>query len=187
MNTIPNKEENAKRSKFHLAEYEKLIDKTLKVHKHPPYERQNEGLVYLGYPEIIYFENNTQKHSFVYMLCLFVLFDLKIFELYREYYEQLKIELCIPKFEYGLTNTFIYPEKLFNHYQIGINQNRLIECYQIFEEYILEKIHELNMPIDFLKIENSIRNDKEVNCGHFGRNLCRLIVNKTKKLCALDY
>ncbi len=76
------------------------------------YERKNEGLVYLGLHENLFLEID-EKEKYLYTLCNLVAFDLLVFKYDNiNYYEQ-KTALRIPKFEYGLTNTFYYAERIF--------------------------------------------------------------------------
>ena len=89
-----------------ITEYKLLLDYTISKHKYPPYTRQNEGLIYVGLPEIINFKSQNEKNCFVYYLCLFVAFDLKIYDKHRECYKTIKQLIGIPKFEYGLTSVF---------------------------------------------------------------------------------
>jgi len=159
-----------------INDYSKILEETLQNHKHPPYERSNEGFVYVGRPELIKFESNNQKNQFVNLLCLFIAFDLKIFESYNNYYEIIKTNLRIPKFEYGLTNIFIQPERIFEHYKTKFDMKVFEGIYSVFENYILQMIDEQKINIDLVDLSQQIINDPDINNGIWGKNYCDFLV-----------
>ncbi len=62
---------------MNIEQFKLRLKETLEKHKYPPYERRNEGLVYIGLPEKIEFTYKQEKYEFVYLLCMFIAFDLK--------------------------------------------------------------------------------------------------------------
>ena len=109
-----------------IIEYQKILKNLLNSHKSKPYLRENEGWVYIGFPNSKFkFNSIEEKKEFIYYLSLFIAFDLIIYSSFREYYPKIKEVFKIPKFEYGLTNTFIYPEKIIDYFKIGINKKIL--------------------------------------------------------------
>ena len=122
------------------------------------YERKNEGHVYLGLHENLFLEIE-EKEKYLYTLCNLVAFDLLVFKYDNINYYQQKIELRIPKFEYGLTNTFFYAERIFKEYKIPIIEKifekTLIDCL----DYIKNKATKSDVGI-FNKIYSDIDFEK---------------------------
>ena len=158
--------------------FQKLLGDILQKHKHSPYKRGDEGLVYVGTPEIIKFNEISEKQQFVYLLCMFIASDLKIYDVYKAYYYNFKIQFYIPKFEYGLTNHFIYPERIFNQYQIGINKINFEISFNIFTESLIKILSKSGFEnINFPALLNYILVDNDLNRGLFGSHFAKRIDN----------
>lgn len=149
------------------------LNEQLKIYKHQ-YDRQNEGRVYIGLPEFD-FSNLTkdEKIYFVYYLSFFVAFDLLVYSYDNENYLKQKEELKIPKFEYGLTNIFIQPNRIYDKYWEPFRQD-------IFKKVFLHGIEYLNLnipEIEPIKILSYTLNDKDFSTGMLNNQLKNEINN----------
>lgn len=91
-------------------------------------------MVYIGFPSKDVIIND--KNDFIYLLCMFVALELITFSYFKEKYLMVKNIFDTPKFEDGLTNTFIHPSRLFDHFQIGINQVQFCFCFDTFYSHL---------------------------------------------------
>ena len=134
------------------------------------YERKNEGLVYLGLHENLFLEIE-EKEKYLYTLCNLVAFDLLVFKYDNINYYQQKIELRIPKFEYGLTNTFYYADEIFKYYKIRIIEetfeNSFIDCL----DYIKN-----NTSMNVMGICNNIFNHVDFEKGKYNNQLKKAVL-----------
>ena len=164
-----------------ISQYLDLQTRVLQSHPHPPYNRENEGMVYVGFPTKKFpFSSPQEKSCCAHYLCLFVTLDLVVYANFRERYIQLKQELHIPKFEYGLTNIFICPSALHDHFKIGLNQERFNACFHQFEHYIEKKLQSNNINLDWRTIKNMILEDHDLSQGIFGHMLIQSITQSTR-------
>lgn len=158
--------------------YNEYLVVLLASHKNPPYERLNEGKVYVGPPNAsqLTFRSTKDKSTFAYLFSMLVAFDLKVFEIDKTFYLALKNEFYIPKFEYGLTNTFVYPNRIFDDFKVGINEEFFEESFHVFNKLIAGLAIGSNLSID--NILYSISEDSDLNSGIFGSTFKRFIQNK---------
>ena len=134
------------------------------------YERQDEGLVYLGLHETL-FLGIEEKEKYIYTLCNLVAFDLLVFKYDNiNYYEQ-KAALRIPKFEYGLTNTFYYAERIFKEYKIPIIE-------KIFEKTLIDCLDYIknNATKSDVGIFNKIFSDVDFEKGKYNNQLKKAVL-----------
>ena len=169
---------------MHIDKYNTYLEFLFACHKNPPYERLNEGKVYIGLPTVdeIVFDNHKDKQEFVYLLCMFVAIDLKTFEIYNDQYFNLKKAFYIPKFEYGLTNTFIYPNRIFDEFKIGINEECFKASFLTFYNFCSELTKNITPPISFITLLRSICADPDLKHGLFGSTFTKLIISKINVL-----
>lgn len=158
---------------MNISEYKLLEELTLSKHHYPAYQSENEGLIYIGLPEIVNFKSNREKQYFAYYLCLFVAFDLKVFEMHEFHYNTLKVLLKIPKFKYGLTWVMIYPERIYNHYKVDYDKELFTQCFNNYENYIVSSFEDNNINIDWRDFKEKMMNDSDLNCGSFGVNFSK--------------
>lgn len=143
----------------------KLLKNELSKMPHS-YERYNEGKVYLGSPIINRNEHSEEDYRFFcYYLCLFVSFDLLIYSYSFEEYESVKKKLGIPKFEYGLTNTFYYPDELFQKLDKSISERYFADAFYKFIDFLRRENFEFN-PETIL--QNALT-DKDFDKGLFSK------------------
>lgn len=142
-----------------------LLKKELSKMPHS-YDRLNEGKVYLG-PLVINRNDYSEEdyRFFCYYLCLFVSFDLLIFTYNLEEYEMVKKSLGIPKFEFGLTNTFYYPNDLFHRLNGSISERCFTDAFSKFIEFLRNKNFEFN----FETILRKTLIDKNFDKGLFSK------------------
>lgn len=154
-----------------IEHYTSLLEKTLSKHKQPPYERENEGLVYIGLPEKIDFIDEKEKREFVYLLCMFVAFDLKTYHLFREFYPHLKREFYIPKFEKDKSRyePFIYPDVIFNYYDVDIQARDFRNAFKVFCDFTKKLLQHKSLQYDFVEVLRLISVDRDLNRDLFGK------------------
>ncbi len=134
------------------------------------YESKNEGLIYIGLDKNLFIEIE-EKEKFIYTLCNLVAFDLLVFKYDNiNYYEQ-KTALNIPKFEYGLTNTFYYAERIFKEYKIPIIEN-------IFEKTLIDCLNYIknNTSMNVMGIFNNIFIDVDFEKGKYNNQLKKAVL-----------
>lgn len=155
----------------------KLNDQ-LKCYEHQ-YVRQNEGRVYLGFQKFD-FSNFTkdQKTFFVYYLSFFVAFDLLVFTYDKINYAIQKEKLQIPKFEYGLTNTFVYPNRIYDNYREPFEGKIFKTVFELGMDYLYSTTSEIQPLNVFL---NAL-NDKDFKTGIFNHKLKNEIEAYQQKL-----
>ena len=150
-----------------VEDYNKRLNEELKSYKQK-YERQGEGIVYIGLPDFNFSHlTKDEKIYFVYYLSFFVAFDLLVFSYDNKNYLQQKDKLKIPKFEYGLTNIFVEPSKIYNKYSEPFRQD-------IFTKVIKEGMEYLNLKVSEIKpieIMSKALTDKDFSSGRFNDEL----------------
>ena len=102
-----------------------------------PWLNGDEGYIYVGLikpNKNDYSEENY--YFFCYLLCFFVAFDLLVYAYYRLSYSYIKQKLQTPKFEYGLTNTFYYPNEICNRMTNIIKEDFFEQCKRYKLEFI---------------------------------------------------
>lgn len=150
-----------------VEEFFSKLNEQLNSHKHQ-YDRQDEGRVYIGFPDFDFsYFTNEEKAYFIYYLCLFVAFDLLVYSYDRENYLLQKEKLKIPKFEYGLTNVFVNPNRLYDNYWQPFRTEIFKDVFQLGLSYLNSKIFDLE-PIKIF--ENAI-SDKDFSTGMFSNKL----------------
>ena len=144
-----------------------ILNEQLEVYKHQ-YERQDEGTVYIGLPDFD-FSNLTkdEKTYFVYYLSFFVAFDLLVYSYDNPNYRKQKEKLKIPKFEYGLTNIFVYPNKIYDKYWEPFRPEIFKVVFLFGIQHLKFELPEIN-PIVIFK--HAI-NDKDFSIGIFNNEL----------------
>lgn len=150
----------------------------LENHQHKPYKRQNEGIVFVGLPAPLQIDDRKERYEFVYLLCMFIAFDLKTFEIFDEYYLSLKEQFYIPKFEYGLTNTFVHPNRIFDHYRIGIIEDVFENSFNTFYLFAKELTAKIDTNFVLKTVLDSISEDADLRNGMFGRAFVKYIRNR---------
>ena len=117
-----------------------------------PWLNGDEGYIYVGLikpNKNDYSEENY--YFFCYLLCFFVAFDLLVYAYYRLSYSYIKQKLQTPKFEYGLTNTFYYPnieylesQNLELDYKVVLKACVIDKDFQkgLFNKYFLKYINQ---------------------------------------------
>jgi hypothetical protein len=153
------------------------LNEQLKTYKHQ-YDRQDEGRVYIGLPNFD-FSNFTKdkKAYFVYYLSFFVAFDLLVYSYDNKNYLKQKEKLKLPKFEYGLTNVFVYPNRLYDNYCQPFRNEIFKDVFQLGLNYLNIEIPE----IEPLKIFENAINDKDFSTGMFNNEIINEIKTSTNK------
>jgi hypothetical protein len=153
------------------------LNEQLKTYKHQ-YDRQDEGRVYIGLPNFD-FSNFTkdEKAYFVYYLSFFVAFDLLVYSYDNKNYLKQKEKLKLPKFEYGLTNVFVYPNRLYDNYWQPFRNEIFKDVFQLGLNYLNIEIPE----IEPLKIFENTINDKDFSTGMFNNEIINEIKTSTNK------
>lgn len=146
------------------------------VSQNHQYDRQNEGKVYIGLPSFDFSSmTQEQKIYFIYYLSFFVAFDLLVFTYdYEKYYIQ-KQKLNIPKFEYGLTNTFVYPNRIYDNYWHPFRSDIFKNVFKLGLDYLINNVSEF----DPIRILNYSLNDKDFATGIFNIELTKEIKTTT--------
>ena len=157
--------------------YHRLLNEALQTYT-PPYERDNEGLVYVGLPDFRSSIAWDDLHPFTYYLCLFVGLDLKMYELVKSDYERLRSFIGSPKFEYGLTNIFYEPNDIFNRMRIGIQKQVLADCFHKYSEWADHRLEQSQSELSLDQIHAAMTEDEDLQKGLWGRSLMNLILNQ---------
>lgn len=142
------------------------------------YYSSSEGMIYLGFPSIDFSKMSKEERSyFVYYLCFFVAFDLLVFTYNNENYELQKGKLQLPKFEYGLSNVFIYPGAIFEKFKVNSNSEIFENVVELGFAYLNSRVQE----IDSLHIFDNIFSDKDFLTGAFNIELKKAIKKYSQK------
>jgi len=137
------------------------LNEQLKLHSYQ-YDRQNEGRVYIGLPNFDFSNfKNDEKTFFVYYLSFFVAFDLLVYTYDNDNYFIQKEKLNIPKFEYGLTNIFVYPNRIYDNYWAPFK----IDIFKRVFEFGLEFLNRNIPEIAPIQIFNNALDDKDFTIG----------------------
>jgi hypothetical protein len=155
-----------------------ILNEQLEVYKHQ-YERKDEGKVYIGLPDFD-FSNLTkdEKTYFVYYLSFFIAFDLLVYSYDNQNYTKQKEKLKIPKFEYGLTNILVYPNKIYDKYLEPFRPEIFKVVFQLGIQYLNFKLPEIK-PISIF--QHAI-NDKDFSIGMFNNELLNEIKTAANKV-----
>lgn len=150
-----------------------VLNEQLKSHA-DQYEKASEGKVFMGFPTFDFSSTTVEeKHYFIYYLCLFVAFDLLVFKYENDKYLLQKEKLNIPKFEYGLTNIFIYPNQIHERYLQSIRSDILKKTFKLALEYLILNASE----IDPKKIFKYTLTDKDFTKGLFNSLLIKEVLS----------
>lgn len=143
-----------------------------------PYNSGNEGLIYIGLNEKFNkFKDDKQKKNFVNYLSMIVSLDLKIYELNKDSYYKFKSIFNTPKFEYGLTNVYYYPNDIFNKFKVTLNKQIIEECFENFYHFYSIEFKKKSLNIDFDYVLSTLISDREINSGVWGSEFCNCIKN----------
>ena len=109
---------------------------------------------------------------------MMVSLDLKIYEVKKEQYSNFKKVFSTPKFEYGLSNIYYYPDAIFSRFNVGLDSSITENCFNNFFKFFSDKIESHDLKIDFGSILNLIVQDKDVNRGNWGNDFCHCILKR---------
>lgn len=136
------------------------------------YIREDEGKVYLGLPSLSKSAYNQTDYLYIInYLCLFVAIDLLVYCYYPDRYPKFKKIFNIPKFEYGLTNTFYYPETI---YKRKLNEFSVI----IFNDAFRKTINYFDAKHFEIEIKEMLQlalSDKDFQEGKFNNSFLSFI------------
>ena len=114
---------------------------------------------------------NKNYYFFCYLLCFFVAFDLLVYAYYRLSYSYIKQKLQTPKFEYGLTNTFYYPNEICNRMTNIIKEDFFEKAFLTFIEYLESQ----NLELDYKVVLKACVIDKDFQKGLFNKYWTSLV------------
>ncbi len=128
-------------------------------------------MVYIGLPEKIDFKDEIEKREFVYLLCMFVAFDLKTYHLFRGFYPHLKREFYIPKFKRhkNYEPFFMYPDIIFKYYDIDIQARDFRNAFRVFCDFTTKLLQHKSLQYDFVEVLSLISIDRDLNRDLFGK------------------
>lgn len=176
------------RTKYNIKIFKKDLKEFLLKSSSKPYDRQGEGLVH--FVDIINKKNLPKKNQadFLVLLSLFIMIDLIFYTYFQKYYLKLKRELKTPKFEYGLTNTFMGPEVPLIRARSGIHVDFIWKSFQkmvpIFDDELNIFLDKINL--DKKKVEKTVFQDKDIVNGLFGIMLVKAYGKKMDDFFAED-
>ena len=155
------------------------LEKHLDNFHHKPYDSADEGLIYVGLNEKYSdFSDKDEKIYFVNYLCMIVSLDLKFYELNKSNYSRFKSIYKTPKFEYGLTNTYFFPNVIYSRFNVSISNQIFKDCFDNFYDFYSNSINQSDLEITFDTLLESMINDIDINSGIWGSEFCRLISQK---------
>ena len=137
-----------------------------------PWLNGDEGYIYVGLikpNKNDYSEENY--YFFCYLLCFFVAFDLLVYAYYRLSYSYIKQKLQTPKFEYGLTHTFYYPNVICNRMTNIIKEDFFEKAFLTFIEYLDCQ----NLELDYKVVLKACVIDKDFQKGLFNKYFLKYI------------
>jgi len=153
-----------------IDEFDSILRTLLDRHPYPPYDA--DGLMFVGPPVNDNVGSSAEKEWFVNLLCLLVAFNMTVYASYPRYYERIKTIFRIPTFEYGLTNTYYYPEELFTHFRIPFRWATFEPAFELYQSYVKEMLAKSNISLPLEEVHKLIAVDKDVNRGTWGRQYC---------------
>lgn len=155
------------------------LEKYLNDFQYPPNNSYNEGLIYIGINENYNgFQNDDEKIFFVNYLCMIVALDLKFYELNKVNYLKFKNSYNIPKFEYGLSNIYYFPNAIYYKFNVLNNKSIFKDCFDNFFNYYSKSVNSNDLGITFEVVLDSMIQDNDINSGIWGNEFCRLILQK---------
>ncbi|MBC7524453.1 MAG: hypothetical protein H7239_08460 [Flavobacterium sp.] len=155
------------------------LEKYLNDFQYPPNNSYNEGLIYIGINENYSgFKDENEKIIFVNYLCMIVALDLKFYELNIENYLKFKNIYNIPKFEYGLSNIYYYPNAIYYKFNVPNKKNSFQDSFDEFYNYYSKSLKNNDLGISFEVILKSMIQDNDINSGVGGNEICKLILQK---------
>jgi hypothetical protein len=155
------------------------LEKYLKDFHNNPYKSADEGLIYVGLNEKYNeFKDKDKKIYFVNYLCMIVSLDLKFYELNKENYFKFKSIYKIPKFEYGLSNIYYFPNAIFYKFNVLNKMDIFKDCFDDFYNFYLNSLIQNELEISLDNLLESMIIDKDINSGVWGTEFCRLILHK---------
>jgi hypothetical protein len=155
------------------------LEKYLNDFQYPPNKSYNEGLIYIGINENYSdFTDEDEKIYFVNYLCMIVALDLKFYELNKENYLKFKNSYNIPKFEYGLSNIYYFPNAIYYKFNVLNNNNILKDCFDNFFNYYSKSVNNNDLGITFEVVLESMIQDNDIKSGIWGNEFCKLILQK---------
>lgn len=156
-----------------------LLEKYLNEFQNPPNNSFHEGLIYIGINEKYNdFKDENDKIFFVNFLCMIVAFDLKFYELSKENYLKFKNIYNIPKFEYGLSNIYYFPNAIYYKFNILNDNNIFKTCFDDFFNYYSKSFNSNDLGSSFEVLLESMIQDIDINSAVWGTEFCKLILQK---------
>jgi len=155
------------------------LEKYLNNFHNRPYNSAEEGLIYVGLNESYNnFKDQDEKIYFVNYLCMLVSLDLKFYELNKSNYSRFKSIYKIPKFEYGLSNVYYFPNVIYNRFNVSISKQIFKDSFDNFYDFYSNSINQSELDINFDSLLESMIIDNHINSGSWGNEFCRLISQK---------
>ena len=155
------------------------LEKYLNDFHNNPYKSADEGLIYVGLNEKYNeFRDEDEKIYFVNYLCMIVSLDLKFYELNNRKYYIFKSIYKIPKFEYGLSNIYYFPNAIYYKFNVLNKKDIFNDCFDNFYNFYSSSISLDELEISLNSILKSMITDKDINSGGWGTKFCRLILQK---------
>lgn len=158
------------------------LDKYLNDFHNNPYKSVDEGLIYVGLNEKYNgFKDEDEKIYFVNYLCMIVSLDLKFYELNNCKYYMFKSIYNIPKFEYGLSNTYCFPNAIYYKFDVLNKMDIFKGCFDDFYSFYSKLLSQNELETSLDSLLESMITDKDINSGSWGNEFCRLILQKLEK------
>ena len=156
-----------------------LLEKYLNDFQNKPYDSDYEGKIYVGINETFSnFADERERKYFVNYLCMIVSLDLKIYEVKKEQYSNFKKVFNTPKFEYGLSNIYYYPDAIFSRFNVCLDTSITENCFNNFFKFFYDKIESHDLKIDLNGTLNLIAQDKDISTGNWGNDFCHCILKR---------
>jgi hypothetical protein len=155
------------------------LEKYLNDFQNKPYNSSEEGLIYVGINEKYNdFKDDDEKIYFVNYLSMIVALDLKFYELNKVNYLKFKNSYNIPKFEYGLSNIYYYPNAIYYKFNVINNKSIFKDCFDNFFNYYSKSVNNNDLGIAFEVVLESMIQDNDIKSGIWGNEFCKLILQK---------
>lgn len=117
-----------------------------------------------------------RRDMFIYLLAYTVLIDMVIYAGFSDEYMAFKKFTQYPKFEYGLTNCFVYPWEIA---RLGRNMRLFIEVSEFFLVDLFETFKDENaFQISWSRLKNRMLRDSDLTEGVFGRVFTKTLLLK---------
>ena len=164
---------------MNIIDFFNLLEKYLNDFHNNPYKSADEGIIYVGLNEKYNeFKDEDEKIYFVNYLCMIVSLDLKFYELKKENYFKFKSIYKIPKFEYGLSNIYYFPNAIYYKFNVLNKKDVFKDCFDNFYSFYSNSIIQNELEISLDNLLESMITDKDINSGIWGTEFCRLILQK---------